>query len=125
MGYILSNLPAILAATAVGLAVGVAYALLRRRRLSWGLLATAAPAEFWLACILAGALILAPTQAGAWTMALGSAVVIWIGFVAPVLATTHRFNDLGLRAVALDAAHWLLVMVAQAAVLHIVGLVRP
>ena len=130
MGYILSNFPAILAATTVGLLVGAAYAALRRptgRRRDGvvGLLAMAAVAEFWLACILAGALILAPTQAGAWTMALGSAVVIWIGFVVPVLAASYRFNRLGAAAFALDAAHWLAVMTAQAATLHLVGLAKP
>ena len=129
MGYILSNLAVILAAAAAGLLVGLAYALLRRR--SWtlgdalGVLATAAVAEFWLACILAGALILAPTQAGAWTMALGSAVVIWIGFVVPVIAASYRFNRLGAGSAALDAAHWLAAMVAQAATLHLIGLTRP
>ena len=127
MGYILSNLGAIAAATIVGLLVGAAYAAVRRPGGggALGLAATAAVAEFWLACILAGALILAPTQAGAWTMAIGSAVVIWIGFVTPVLAVSYRFQRLGAGAAALDAAHWLAVMLAQAATLHLVGLVKP
>ncbi len=129
MGYIANNLAPILAATLAGLLVGAAYAAAARRGRPWGggvvLFLTAAAAEFWLACILAGALILAPTQAGAWTMALGSAVVIWIGFVVPVLSVTHRFRGLPLTALLADALHWLVVMTLQAAVLHVLGLVRP
>ena len=130
MGYIAANLAAILAATLAGLLVGAGYvALAGRGRRSGigrlGLLLTAAVAEFWLACILAGALILAPARAGAWTMALGSAVVIWIGFVTPVLAVTHRFRRLAATAFLADAGHWLVVMTAQAAVLHMIGLARP
>jgi hypothetical protein len=49
------------------------------------MLAGVSLAEFWLASILAGALILAPSQAGVWVRALGSAVVILIGFVVAVL----------------------------------------
>ena len=135
MTYIATNLTAILAATCAGLAVGVAYAGLYRRlaggletsvrrgTVGFGVLAFAA--EFWLAAILAGALILAPPQAGAWTMSLGSAFIIWIGFVIPVIAVTHPFHALPGRVVCLDAAHWLVVMAAQAATLQVIGLAKP
>jgi hypothetical protein len=130
MSYIVSNLIPIVAATLVGLVVGALYAAASGRlapaadsRL--GLLVAALVAEFWLAAILAGALILAPVQVDPWVVALGSAVVIWIGFVLPVLVVTHPFRGLAVTALAGDATHWLVVMVAQAAVLHLVGLVHP
>jgi hypothetical protein len=53
-------------------------------------LVLAGVAEVWLACILAGALILAPPEAGAWAMALGSAFIIWIGFVLPTLIVSFK-----------------------------------
>ncbi len=126
MIYIVANLQAILLATAGGLAVGAAYrAALGRRGVPPGLVAAAMLGEFWLTSILAGALILAPSRADPWTMALGSAVVIWIGFVVPALVVTHLSRDLGWRAAAADCAHWLVAMLAEAAVLHLVGLTGP
>lgn len=130
VNYILVNLWPILLATAVGLAVSAAYGAasvpggLRSGVPRAGLVAVAVVAEFWLASILAGALILAPPQADPWIMALGSAVVIWIGFIVPVLAVNHPFRGLSFGAAARDAAHWLAVMLVQAAVLHAVGVVR-
>ena len=124
MVYIALNLLPILAATLAGLAVG---ALCYRRAAGHrpGLWLTAAVAEFWLAAILAGALILAPKQAGAWTMALATPVVIWIGFVVPALVVTQRVRGSAWRTAAIDCAHWLAVMVVQAAVLGAWGLVPP
>lgn len=131
MDYILINLGSILAATITGLVLGVVY-----HRTAWrpgaltrsgstGLLLTAAIAEFWLACILAGALILAPQQAGAWTMAIGSAVVIWIGFVLPVLAVTETARGVPVARTVADSLHWLAVMIVQAIILHLAGLTAP
>ncbi|MEQ8772971.1 MAG: hypothetical protein RIC51_09080, partial [Erythrobacter sp.] len=97
MIYIILNLLPIAAATLVGLAIGLVW--LRASDIllpGWRTLAAAALAEFWLASILAGALILAPPQAGEWVMALGSAVVIWIGFVVPVLWVTFMAYELRL-----------------------------
>lgn len=133
MNYIASNLPAIVAATAAGLLLGVIYAVAVRRlhrggvasHPRWGLVLLAIVAEFWLACILAGALILAPPGANAWVMAVGSAVVIWIGFVLPTLLVSYGFRGLGAGATAGDVLHWLAVMVLQAAVLHVIGLTHP
>jgi len=124
--YIAMNVVPIALATLAGLAIGLiwlrASGILLR---DWRLLGLAAIAEFWLASILAGALILAPSQAGEWTMALGSAFVIWIGFVLPAISVTlavHRFH----RGPALSAAgHWLVVMLAQAAILQAWGLSAP
>ena len=132
MNYILGNVTSILLATAASLAIGVAYTRLTssRRTGSDGhsrvaLLVLAFLAEFWLASILAGALILAPAQANPWIMALASAVVIWIGFVCPTLLVTQRFRRESVVGSVLDCLHWLAAMVTQAAVLHAIGLVAP
>lgn len=126
MIYIILNLEPILLATLAGLLVGAAY--LRVAGLSLrgpGLLLTTAIAQGWFAAILAGALILAPAKAGDWTMALGSAVVIWIGFVAPVNIVTLRARRHGWSTVITDSLYWLAVMVVQAVVLKSWGLVPP
>jgi hypothetical protein len=130
MSYIAANLVPIVIATLAGLLLGALYAAVlgqsRSRAASGlGLFVVAALSEFWLAAILAGALILAPVQVNPWVVAIGSAVVIWIGFVLPVLVVTHPFRGLSMTALAGDAAHWLIVMVVQAAVLHSIGLTHP
>ena len=135
MDYIVTNGLAILVATGAGLIVSAVYAALlrphrrlageRARAVSPWLIAAAAIAEFWLASILAGALILAPPQAGAWTMALGSAIVIWIGFIVPALLVTNLFDGLPASRGVLNCAHWIAVMLVQAAILHAIGLTRP
>lgn len=131
MQYILLNLRPIIAATLAGFLLSVAYAAALRRagpggaRLDPILAACALVAQGWLACILAGALILAPRQAGAWTMALGSAVVIWIGFVLPTLFVTLRWRGSRAAGALGDCLAWLGVMLVQAAVLQIVGVSRP
>ena len=129
MIYIILNALAILAATIAGLAFGavchVTVGGSAERPAPLRLLLAAFIAEFWLAAILAGALILAPPQAGAWTMALGSAVVIWIGFVVPTLIVTHGYRRLPPRTALLDCLHWLGVMLVQAAVLTTIGLAPP
>ena len=116
MIYIIQNISAIAAATIASLAFGVLYYRKTARDLS--LLATAFVAEFWLASILAGALILAPPQASLWTMSLGTAVIIWIGFVVPVIAATYRLRGMGWRTVITDCGHWLAVMLIQTVVMR-------
>lgn len=127
MIYIWLNIIPILAATVVGLAAGTLLFRLagRRAAIATPILGTAFLAEFWIASILAGALILAPDEAGAWTMALGTAVVIWIGFVAPAIFVTDRSRGASLGQTATDAVHWLVVMVIQVAVLEAIGLTPP
>ena len=130
MQYILINAVPILLATLAGLLVSAGYAAVSRPAGldvsdALGLATLAFVAQGWLACILAGALILAPRQAGAWTMALGSAVIIWIGFVFPALAVTLRFRGSAVRVILSDSFVWLAVMLVQAVVLHLVGLTRP
>lgn len=132
MIYIVQNFIPILAATVAGLAfAALYYGLLGRtgepgvRHYGPGLIASDVIAEFWFASILAGALILAPPKGGEWLMAIGTAVVIWIGFIVPVLVVTLRHRGEGAKTVALDCGHWLGVMVVQAVVLKLVGLVPP
>ena len=131
MQYILINAGAILAATSVGFVVSVIYALVAGRRTAADPRATASlsllafVAEGWLACILAGALILAPHQAGVWVMSLGSAVIIWIGFVLPVLLVTLRFQGVTFLAAFRNCGLWLVVMLIQAVTLQLIGLHHP
>ncbi|GGY49819.1 DUF1761 domain-containing protein [Parvularcula lutaonensis] len=82
-------------------------------------------AEFWIACILAGALILAPDEAGEWTMAIGTAIVIWIGFVMPVMLVNHLYQRRSIRLTAIDGGHWLGVFIVIVAVLQAIGLTPP
>ena len=78
-----------------------------------------------VAAILAGALILAPIDAQRSTIALGSAFIIWVGFVLPTLVATLRSRGVGWLAALADAGAWLAAMLLQAAVLQLVGLIRP
>lgn len=122
MIYIVQNATPILVATLAALAVGLAfYPLLRSVRGSL----TVFIAEFWFAAILAGALILAPGKADPWVMAIGTAVVIWAGFVVPALVVTLRGRGVVTAMITRDAGHWLVVMVVEAAVLHGMGLTAP
>ena len=130
MIYIVLNAPAIFAATLVSLLFGAVFysAASRGRPRAAGLagpLVTALIAEFWLCSILAGALILAPPKGGVWTMTIGSAFVIWIGFVAPVILATYRIRNLGIGTALADCAHWLGAMLLMAVVLRLIGLVPP
>jgi len=130
MIYIVLNGGPILAATLAGLVLGTFYQVLTdRRQISapgWtGSLVFAFAAEAWLCAILAGALILAPPKGSVWTMTIGSAVVIWLGFVVPSLAASYRMRAQPVRAALVDCGYWLVVMLAQAVVLRLIGLVPP
>ncbi|TPG42388.1 hypothetical protein EAH79_00295 [Sphingomonas koreensis] len=128
MIYIWINLPAIAVATLLAVGIAAAY-----RRIAPGPMAPLRPAaigvatiaSFWFAAILAGALILAPPKAAASTMAIGSAVVIWIGFVLPALIATGLLRGARSRVIAADAACWLIVMVVEAAAMALIGLTAP
>ena len=127
MIYIVLNAPAILAATAAAMAFGAVFYRVvgGAAPLAIGTIVTAFVAQFWLAAILAGALILAPPKGGVWTMTLGSAFVIWIGFVAPVLLATYRLRGMRWAMALADAAYWLGAMLIMAIVLRLIGLVPP
>jgi hypothetical protein len=86
----------------------------------WGFLA-----EFWIASILAGALILSPPEAGPWAMAIGTAFILWIGFVFPSMLVNHRYEGRPWRLTLINGAHWLGVLVVQAVVLQSVGVEGP
>jgi hypothetical protein len=122
MIYILLNAVPILLATLAGLLAGM---VVHRGRVTVGDAAVRYAAQVWFAAILAGALILAPPRAAAWLMAMGSAIVIWIGFVVPVTVVTLRQHRIGWPLVARDCGYWLLVMLVQALVLKTWGLVPP
>lgn len=130
MIYIVLNGGAILAATLVGLLLGMAWQVgFDRGRIGGpgvaGTLLLAFAAEAWLCAILAGALILAPPKGSVWTMTIGSAFVIWLGFVVPSLAASYRMRSLAVRTALVDCGYWLVVMLAQAVVLRLIGLVPP
>jgi len=126
MIYIWQNLIAILAATGAGLALGLLGVRLSKSLLPNGrALFIVAVSEFWLASILAGALILAPPQAPALIMVLATPVVIWIGFVVPVIAVQGAVQEISLRSTVLTGLHWLVVMLAMAGVLEYMGLSAP
>ena len=130
MIYILDNIGAILAATAVGILSALVLARMAKGLSPTPVRALAALlALFWLAAILAGGLILAPpevrSQAGAWTIALGTAAIIWAGFVLPVCAATLPVLGCSWRRTFGVAGIWLAVMLAMAGVLQLVGLDAP
>lgn len=130
MIYIVQNIVPILLATLAALIVGQGYRALiarpgRPATPSPGFLPIAALAQAWLCAILAGALILAPPRGSAWTMAIGSAVIIWIGFVVPATLVTLLGRGVRLGAAMVDCGYWLAVMLTQAAVLRAIGLVHP
>ena len=129
MIYIWLNVLAIVGATGSGLAAGALYHRLFGKRsggrITPGFLLVAIVAQAWFAAILAGALILAPKQAGIWQMTIGSAVVIWIGFVVPVLAVTHGYRGMKIATIAKDCGYWLSAMLVQVLVLQTIGLVPP
>lgn len=122
MIYIWLNIVPILVAAlaSVGLA-GLIYG----RKAAPATLVVVFLAQAWLAAILAGALILAPPKGGVWTMTIGSAVVIWAGFVAPTLAASYRLRGQSLRTISADGGYWLAAMVMQAIIMRLIGLVPP
>ena len=127
MIYIVINAAAIFTATCAALAFGAVYRRLvgNQRLPDRGTAIIAFIAEFWLCSILAGALILAPAKGSVWTMTLGSAFVIWVGFVAPVLVVTYRARRMRWRTALADMVHWLGAMLIMAMVLRLIGLSAP
>ena len=143
MIYIVQNFWPILAATVVGYAFGAAYymALAKpwmaaaslseddikstKNGPAWLPYALAFVAEFWIAAIMAGALILTPEEAGEWSMALGTAFILWIGFVFPTIMVNHRYGMRPWSLTFIDTGHWLGVFVLQVIVLQLLGLSAP
>lgn len=126
MIYILFNAVPIAVAMLAGLLVGAVWLRGVGRVLPrWRMIAAIALAQFWSASILAGALILAPPEAGEWVMAIGSAVVIWVGFVMPTMAVTLAIGGVPTARIVSACAYWLVTMVVQAVVMQGWGLVPP
>lgn len=121
MIYIVTNAWPILLAAIAGTAV---LAALWRGRMTRGLAVALFAAAAVLAAILAGALILAPVTASRWTIALGSAFIIWGGFVLPSVATTVRARGLSWPLALADAGGWLALMLVEAAVMRFIGVVH-
>ena len=122
MIYIVLNAFPILVAGVVGAGIALLW---YRRALPVGTLVTLLVAQTWLAAILAGALILAPPKGDVWTMTLGSAFIIWLGFILPAIAASYRLREFAWRAVATDVSYWLVAMLAQAAIMRLIGVVAP
>ena len=126
MIYIALNAVPIAMAMIASLLIGAVWLKLAAQgQLGWAKTALIALALFWSAAILAGALILAPPEASAWTMAIGSAVVIWIGFVAPAIAVTLSVAGVAAARIASACGYWLVAMVLQAVIMQAWGLVPP
>lgn len=125
MIYIWLNLGPIIIAMTAGLAIGYGWLRVSKLRFSNRLLLVAIPAKFWLTSILAGALILAPPQADPWIMAMGSAFIIWIGFVLPVLVVTLSVRSERFAAIASASGYWLVAMMVQAGIMQTIGLTAP
>lgn len=49
--------------------------------------------------------------------AVGSAVILWLGFVVTSMATNNAFQGSKVKLTVLDSAHWLGVLVVQALVI--------
>ena len=138
LGYIALNIVPILAATVAGFAFGALYYIALKRpyaravgnageahRRSLVTYAVVFAAEFWMASILIGALILAPVEAGLWTVGLGSALIIWVGFVMPATVVNTRLQPRPWSLAIIDSGHWLGVILVQAAVMILIGTTAP
>jgi hypothetical protein len=121
MIYIVLNAVPIALATVLGLLM--AQFIDRPKGLVAWLLALVCAA--WLNAILAGALILAPPRAPIWVMTIGSAVVIWAGFVLPTLTTSLKLAGQRWGRIGRANLWWLVVMLAAAVVMRLVGLRAP
>ncbi|MCG2842223.1 hypothetical protein L6Q21_14695 [Sandaracinobacter sp. RS1-74] len=110
-----------------GLLVGLGHFLLSKpgERPKLDFLIPAMIAQFWLAAVLAGALLMGPPSSEPWISMLMTVVVIWVGLIVPPLMVTLRFRGHSGPMAAADSLHWLLVLLVQAAVMQSLGLVRP
>jgi hypothetical protein len=76
-------------------------------------------AELVMAWMLAGIL----GHLGVITLRYGllSAAFVWLGFVLTTMAVNYAFGSRGLKLYAIDAGHWLLVLMVEGAVLGAMG----
>lgn len=124
MEYVSQNLIVILTAASAGLLVSLLHMTLSKpdTALRVSFLAFAAFAQFWLAAVLAGALLLVAETDRSWTEMIVSVFTIWIGLIVPPLMTTLRFRDAGGPMVAADSLHWLVVLMVQGSIMQFFGL---
>ncbi len=85
----------------------------------------AAIAQFWLASVLAGALLMAPRTGQPWPAMLMLVFIIWVGIVVPPLMVTLRFRGHSGPMAAADSVHWLLVLLVQGSIMMSLGLKMP
>lgn len=138
MIYIWLNIVPILLATAAAFAFGAGYYTLLGK--PWMAAASldaksikptpwpfiiAFVAEFWIASIQAGALIVAPAFDSPWTMAIGTAIILWLSFVMPTMLVNHQYEGRPLSLTLINGGHWLGVFLIQVIVLQAMGLVPP
>ncbi len=79
-------------------------------------------AQFWLATVLAGILLLAPPTGRPWISMLMIVFIIWVGLMVPALMVTLRFRGHPGPMAAADSLHWLLVLLVQASIMTSLGL---
>ena len=92
-----------------------------RSTVSPSLFVTTFLAELVMAWILAGLVgHLGPGQVTLWNGVI-SAGFVWLGFVATTLVVNHRYGGFGWDLTFIDAAHWLLVLVAMGAIIGLLG----
>jgi hypothetical protein len=82
-------------------------------------------AQFWLATVLAGILLLAPPTGRPWVSMLIIVFIIWVGLMVPPLMVTLRFRGHPGPMAAADSLHWLLVLLVQASIMLSLGLTAP
>ncbi len=78
-------------------------------------------AELVMAAMLAGLLVHLAGEAFGMKPALLSAFFIWLGFVAPTLATNYAYQRRPWAVWAIDGGHWLGVLLIQAAALALIA----
>lgn len=78
-------------------------------------------AELIMAWVLAG--VIGHLGPGQVTLrnALVSALLLWLGFVATTLSVNYAFGARGLKLAAIDAGHWLIVLLVQGAIIGAIG----
>ena len=76
-------------------------------------------ADLVMAWMLAGIL----GHLGVITLRYGllSALFVWFGFVLTTMAVNYAFGSRGIKLYAIDAGHWLLVLLVEGAVLGVMG----
>jgi hypothetical protein len=131
MNYICLNILPIFVAAVAGFLFSVSYYRMARhtpvrKPVNALFLTIVFIVEFWIAAILAGALILSPQdQAGPWVMAIGTAVILWIGFVFPAIIVDTLLQSEAKKRILLQGLHWLGVLLIMAMVTQYIGVEAP